>query len=214
MRSRGIALLMGLVLLAAVSLIALMAANGMVLQRRMSANLAERTRALGEAAQATAAARAWLDSRADGERETDCVTDCVLPAAIRGAGELPRNPEFETAAWWHANGVSAGMHPETGEPLDSGVPVDNGSIWMIEEMHYDALPPTAVETSVTGVGYYRIFARGGSGGSAAVTESIVAHPWDGAFEPLPYPSGEPPGVFCRQFSPEIPCGMQAWRRRK
>jgi len=205
---------MGLVLLAAVSLIALMATNGMVLQRRMSANFAERVRALGEATQAEAAARAWLDSRSDMQREAGCVADCVLPAAIRGPGELPRNPEFETAAWWQSNGIPAGTNPETGEVLDADVIGDDAPIWMIEEIHYDALPAPAAEPLVTGVGYYRIYARGGSGGSVAVTEAIIAHPWDGAFEPLPYPSSEPTGFFCRQFTPEIPCGMQAWRQRR
>ena len=46
MNNRGIALLMGLVLLAALSLLALMATNGMLLQQRMSANYGERSVAL------------------------------------------------------------------------------------------------------------------------------------------------------------------------
>jgi len=214
MRPRGIALLMGLVLLAAISLIALMATNGMVLQRRMSANFAERTRALGDAAQAEAAARAWLDSRSDMDREAGCLADCMLPAAIHSLGELPRNPEFKTAAWWQSNGVPAGTNPETGEPLDADVIGDGSPVWMIEEISYEALPAPVAEPSIAGVGYYRIYARGGSGGSVAVTEAIIAHPWDGAFEPLPYPSSEPAGFFCRQFASEMPCGMQAWRRRR
>lgn len=216
MRIRGIALLMGLVLLAAISLMALMTANGMLLQRRMSANFGASNRALGRATRAATAARAWLNSRPDIERENDCLTGCLLPPAIRSPGELPPHPEFESAAWWRSNAIAAGSHPETGEPLDPEEMEINAPRWVIEELHYAPLPGAASGSSIAGVGYYRILARssGDSPGSLAVTESIVARPWDGDYEPLPYPPDAPPARFCRQFDPAVPCGMQAWRQRR
>lgn len=216
MRVRGIALLMGLVLLAAVSLLALTAANGMLLQRRMAGNFSAGSAALADAARAEAAAQAWLNSRADHEREAGCLDQCLLPVAIRRPGELPRHPEFESAAWWRVQGTAAGTHPATGEPLEAFSPSAEPPRWIIEELHYGPITSPPSEPRVAGIGYYRIFARSGgiSPGSLAITESIVAHPWEGAFEPLPFPSDEPTEAFCRQFEPAVPCGTQAWRQRR
>jgi len=215
-RVRGIALLMGLVLLAAISLVALLAANGAVLQQRMAANFGVSAKTLGHATRATAAARDWLYSRPDFEREVGCLSDCLLPAAIHNVGQMPRNPEFESAAWWRSNAVAAGSHPETGEPLANDPAEVEPPRWLIEEVHYRSLADGSVEAAVAGIGYYRILAwsSGSSPGSLAVTESIVARPWDGEIEPLPYPSDQPAGTFCRQFDPALACGVQAWRRRR
>jgi len=213
--ARGIALLMGLVLLAAISLLAVMAANGMLLQRRMSANFGAGSRALAQATRGLEAGRAWLNSRADFEREPGCIDDCTLPIAIYGSGQLPRNPEFESLAWWQTYGIASGFHPESGEPLTPGEPEARPSRWIIEELRYEPGPATAAGT-FAGIGYYRILARGsdGSPGSLAVTESIIARPWGGEFEPAPFPADGPVAEFCRQFEPEVPCGTLAWRLRR
>jgi len=215
MRPRGIALLMGLVLLAAVSLLAVMAANGTLLQRRMSANFGASSRALAQATRGTQAARAWLNSRADFEREADCTDACTLPFAIYSPGQLPRNPEFESVDWWQNHSIASGYHPETGEWLAAGEPEGRPPRWIIEELRYEPAAATAA-TTLTGIGYYRILARatGGSPGSLAVTESIVARPWGGDFEPMPFPADGPVTQFCRQFDPAVPCGTLAWRMRR
>jgi len=214
-KARGIALLMGLVLLAALSLLAVMAANGMLLQRRMSANFSAGSQALAQATRGLEEARAWLNSRADFEREADCSDDCLLPAAVYRPGELPRNPEFEGVAWWQSHGIATGHHPETGEPLTAGESEARPSRWIIEELHY-APAPSAAAGDIAGIGYYRILARatGGSPGSLAVTESIVARPWGGEYGPAPFPADRPSSAFCRQFDPAISCGTLAWRRRR
>lgn len=206
---------MGLVLLAAVSLLAVMAANGMLLQRRMSANFSADSRALARATRGAEAARAWLNSRADFEREAGCTEDCTLPVSIYRAGQLPRNPEFESIAWWQSHGVASGHHPETGEPLTAGEPDAWPSRWIIEEIRYEPTPATG-EQSLAGVGYYRILARGigGNAGSLAVTESIVARPWGAGLEPMPFPAQAPYTAFCSQFDPATPCGTLAWRQRR
>jgi Tfp pilus assembly protein PilX len=207
---------MGLVLLAAISLLAFMATNGMLLQRRLSENFSAGSIALADATRATAAALAWLNSRADAEREAGCPGECMLPVAIRGPGELPRHPEFESAAWWRAHATAVGVHPATGEALEAGVAETEPPRWIIEELHYMPLTAPSSEPLADGLGYYRIFARGGgiNPGSLAITETIVARPWEGEFEPLPYPPNGPPGAFCRQFDATLPCGVQAWRQRR
>jgi len=207
---------MGLVLLAAVSLLALMATNGMVLQRHMSANYAERSRALANATRAAAAAASWLYSRPDFERESGCSTDCQLPTAVHAAGQLPRNPEFESTAWWASNANAAGSHPETGEALYPQAPEPSSPRWLIEELAYQPLSESGNEQEVAGIGYYRVLARGQgrSPGSVVVTESILARPWDGEFTVLPYPPGPERESFCRQFPPSLACGTQGWRQRR
>jgi Tfp pilus assembly protein PilX len=215
-KNQGIALLMGLVLLAAISLLVLMAANSMLLQSRMSANYGARGQALAMATRATAAAVSWLYSRPDPERERDCTSGCQLPQAVYGPGQLPRNPEFEGAAWWRSHAFAEGIHPATLEPLTAQLTETDPPMWVMEELGYVTLAEPGVEPEIDGIGYYRILARGkgGSPGSIAVVESIIARPWYGDFSPLPYPPGQPRTRFCDQFSPVLPCGTQAWRQRR
>lgn len=216
MNGRGIALLMGLVLLSAISLVAVMAANGMVLQRRMSANFGDDYRALARAATATKAARDWLESRADSQRERGCASDCILPVAVLDNGTLPHDPEFQSTAWWRANATAAGSHPETGEPLGPEGVADDPPMWIIEEMEYVPLSPNAPEAGPAGIAYCRILALSGADrpGRQTVTETIVARPWDGDYQPLPYPPEQTSPGFCSQFSDAIPCGTLAWRQRR
>ncbi len=214
MNARGVALLMGLLLLAALSLLAAMAANGMVLQRRITANSAAAREALQHAVLAEAQARAWLFSRGDSERERDCAVGCLLPVAIRQAGELPYDPQFESAAWWQANGVQAGTDPADGHTLDPAEGDLLPAWWVLGEIHYEASPPESAEPVAGGIGYYRLIARGESTqpGSVAVTESLLARPWEGDFALAEFPPGQAPGSFCRQFEPRLTCGPLAWRQ--
>lgn len=212
----GFALVLGLLLLAALSLLAVMAANGMVLQRRMAANFEDRERALANAGLATAAALAWLYSRADFEREAGCTDGCLLPPAVHDGGTLPERPEFESASWWRTNAVAAGSHPETGEPAGH-LPSSGGSaLWLLEEIHFQPLDPPPAGPDAAAAGFYRVLGRGSGrqAGSVAVSEAIVARPWQGDYRPADYPP--PPGAesFCRQFDPSVPCGTLAWRQRK
>jgi Tfp pilus assembly protein PilX len=213
---RGAALLLGLVLLAAVSLLALTAANGMVLQRRMAANFNDDRRALDNAAIAEASARAWLLSRADSEREHGCQAGCVLPVGVHGPGELPPDPEFEHAAWWRSRGVPGGSHPESGAPFGPGGDGADPPLWLIEEIRYVSAAPPVAGASFGAVGYYRILARGSGAhaGSVAVTETLVARPWEGDYVPASLPPLESSGQFCRQFDAAADCGTMAWRQRR
>jgi len=212
----GIALVLGLLLLAAISLLAVMAANGMLLQRRMAANYADRSRALQNADLATAAARAWLDSRADIERQAGCQANCVLPPAIHAGGVLPDDPEFASAAWWRSDAVAATAHPESGDALGLFAPLEGEAWWLIEELQVEPFAESVAGPVIAAVGYYRIFGRGSGiqASSVAVTESVVARPWEGSYQPAPYPPRSDSPAFCRQFDAAVPCGQLAWRQRK
>lgn len=216
MNCRGMALLTGLLLLAAVSLLAITAAGTMTLQQHQAANFADKTQARAKALLAESFARAWLFSRADSERESSCTTNCLLPLGIYRDEDIPDNPEFESAAWWHNHGVPAGGSPESG--LITGYvdekPMD--ALWIMEELHYEPVDDVSGETGYSGVGYYRIFGRGSGTGPASIAacEVIVARPWGGEFRALEFPPEAPLSRFCSQFADANACGTLAWRSRR
>jgi len=218
---KGIALLAGLVLLASISLLALMAASGMIMQKHMASNFRQDMKALENSGIATSYASSWLYSRAKHERDAACSTNCILPVAIRSAHEIPTAAEYESAAWWRDNGIEAGTNPSTGIKIVSYE--DSGSEpprWIIEELHYQSLAESGFEDGTEGLVYYRILGRGAGlhPSSIAVTESIVARPWGGDYELNAFPPGHEPADFCAQFEdPAIPpfnCGRLAWRQRR
>ena len=213
MNQRGIALIAGLVLLAAVSLLAVFAASGTVLQRNMAANFRERSLALENAYTAASFARAWLISRPVSGRETSCLVGCILPIGIRNAGELPDRPEFEGAGWWRENGYLAGYNPETASLVEDPAFSGRSTYWLIEEIHFD---PGAEHSKNSATGYYRVFSRGEgrNATSVVVLETIVARPWEGEFSPGHFPPSGPESTFCGQFDSHQSCGVLAWRRRR
>jgi Tfp pilus assembly protein PilX len=218
---RGIALIAGLVLLASISLLALMAASGMIMQKHMASNFRQDMKALENSGIATSYASSWLYSRPVHERDAACSTNCVLSVAIRSSREIPTAAEYESAAWWRDNGIEAGTNPSTGEKIVSYE--DSGSEpprWIVEELHYQSLAESGFEDGTKGLVYYRILGRGAGlhPSSIAVTESIVARPWGGDYELNAFPPGHEPADFCAQFNhPAIPsfnCGRLAWRQRR
>ena len=216
MKPRGIALLAGLVLLASISLLALSAASGMVLQRNMSFNYQENTLALENASIATAYALAWMNSRLPDERESDCDGACLLPVAFHPDGEMPDQPEFESAAWWRSNAILAGYNPETAETITTPDQGAEPARWIIEELHHASTGDGRGETTAESLAYYRILSRGTgrNARSVAVIETIAARPWEGDFQPGHYPPDGPPGPFCSQFENRYDCGILSWRQRR
>jgi hypothetical protein len=221
MNQRGVALIAGLALLAALSLLALVATSGMILQRHMAANYHGNKLALENSAIASSFAIAWLYSRANHEREAACVSDCLLPVAIRSVGEIPAQVEYQSSGWWRSNGFEAGVNPESGESM--GDNPGSGAIpplWIMEELHFEAAENADDGSLFEGVGYYRIFSRGTGvqAGKIAVTESIVARPWGGDYRLDVFPPGPEVGNFCLQFAgtaeEDHDCGPQAWRQRR
>lgn len=216
MKHRGIALLTGLVLLAAISLLALFTSSGMILQRHMAANFEQDTLALESAALADTWAKAWVYSRPAHDRERGCFSGCVLPAGFKDESELPPYPELEALAWWQANGVPAGTNPDTGETLELYDAENGPPRWVVSEIHYASTGDEPGEKRAESIAYYRILSRGKGrhGTNVAVTESIIARPWGGDFQPGNYPPQGSARLFCEQFAGRYECGNLSWRRRR
>lgn len=216
MKQGGLALLAGLVFLMAISLLAVTAANSMNLQQHLTANQQDEALALENARLAEATARDWLFSRRDFEREAGCASNCLLPAAVRQAGTLPDQPQFESADWWQLQGITTQVHPESGEQLTSQSGGTVPAIWIMEEVHYESQLRAESRPEITGLAYYRILSRGTgrNARSVAVTELLLARPWGGQYETNAFPPSTDSVNFCRQFSVGTPCGTLAWRRLK
>lgn len=211
MNCKGIALVTGLLILAAISLIAVTAAGSMTLQRKQAANYHDKAIAMTNAELAESWAKAWLFSRADVERQPSCKQDCVLPLGIHLPGELPDSLESRAATWWSSTGMTAGGDPGSGE---AGAGPDSNSYWLMEELHFVETTGNSEASGPGAIGFYRIFSFGAGNHprSAVVTESIVARPWHADLTPLGFPPAEPLNSFCRQFAPETSCGTVAWRQ--
>lgn len=213
---QGMALLTGLLLLAAVSLLAVTAAGTMTLQQHQAANFADKTQARANALLAESFARAWLYSRLDSERQATCAADCLLPRGIYPDQDIPDNPEFESMAWWRSHGIPAGQSPVPGMMPGYVGERSTESLWVIEEIQFEPVDDPSVETGYSGVGYYRIISRGSGKGPAsiAVCETIVARPWGGEFVAMEFPPAAPLSLFCGQFDDARACGTLAWRSRR
>jgi len=216
LNNRGIALFAGLVLLAAVSLLALSAASGAVLQRNMAINYQENAVALQNASIAESYAMAWLNSRTVSERQSGCQTNCLLPIGIHGAGDLPAHPEFESVDWWRSNAFVTGYNAQTAETLTTPDQGAEPARWIIEEIHYIDTGDSWDVNRAEGLGYYRVLSRGTGRNprSVAVTELIATRPWEGSFEAGSFPPDGSNRAFCRQFESRYDCGRMAWRQRR
>jgi Tfp pilus assembly protein PilX len=210
--ARGMALLAGLVLMMAVSLLAVTAAGGMTLQQHQAANFADRQMAFSRADRARSWAVAWLFSRPREQREAACSTNCFLPPAIHAGNQLPGQPEIMLLSWWQANAVAVGADPAAAGAENRFATGDASALWLVEEIHHVARPETA--PGIDGVAYYRVFARGEADDSVVVSESIIARPWGEDVSELAFPPAGPLSEFCASISDEIPCGQLAWRRRR
>ena len=213
MKAQGVALVTGLVILAAISLLAITAAGGMTLQRHQAANFQDRVRARSATDTAQWAALAWLYSRPDSDRQSECSTACFLPEAIYSDGAIPSQAEFLSAAWWTDHATPADRHPVSGDPIELGTTTGSPAAWIIQEVYFEAIDPGGNEYGIEGIGYYRVLSRGTGrqANTVAVSESLVARPWRGAYETAKYPPEAALQAFCEPFNDKLPCGIQAWR---
>ncbi len=217
----GIALLAGLMMLVAISLLALVATASMILQQHMAGNFSDSLQARQSAAFAVSQGKALLLQIGHQERVSDCVQNCFtspLSRVIQQTADIPANPELEDSSWWRSRAIAAGIDPMDGNQTASDlIPTLEPPRFLIEEIHF--VDMAAVSTAegappLAGVGYYRILGRGVGQGPAAVAvdEAIIARPWSS--EP---PSGSDtvnPDGFCDPFRPWYDCGLMAWRQRR
>jgi Tfp pilus assembly protein PilX len=217
----GVTLLTGLVLLAAISLLALVATSSMVLQLRMADNFEDSRLALQNSAMAVTLGEDFLYSLGQDGRIPDCQARCFnspLSTIIHEPTDLPAFPENEAESWWRSVGAIAGVAPLSDVPIgSSGVPDAEPPRFLIEEVHFDpttGAPVNADAPLLDGIGYYRILGRG-SGRDAttiAVSESIIARPWKA--DSLPGPGNGDVTAFCADYRPWYDCGRMAWRQRR
>jgi len=212
-------LLAGLVLLAALSLLALAVSGSMLRQQHMAGNYTDGQLARRAASVAIFKGRLFLFKIADEARARSCLHDCFVSpfdTLIRRPSELPPNPEFEDAAWWRIWSLPFGADPGD----------DSGSIetwnfgpepprFLIEELRFDDLASrqkTADAPEPDGIGYYRILARGVGQVpfSVAVDEAIVARPWFGP--DARDQRNSPEHGFCETVGAKYDCGLMALRQ--
>ena len=180
----------------------------------MAGNFIDDALALREADLAEAEAQAWLFSQTDVQREPGCITGCLLPPGIVAPEALPERPEFAPAAWWHAHGIPVGFNLLTGEQRAVPAGGSEPARWVMSEIHFEPTGAAPADPAAAGFGYYRIFSRGAGrlAGSVAVSESIVARPWQGEFQAGTWPPSSNAASFCAQFSGNYPCGRLSWRK--
>jgi len=204
-------------LMAAMMILALAVATGLLLERRMAGNFGDNQLALQRSQLAGRWAGYWLLSRTENPLDAACSVNCGPTPPIFETGLLPQTPEYEDAAWWQLSGEVPGVDPITGDVRASyalsGV---EDARWVIEELHLQPLEgfvqaPGEPEPTL---GYYRILARGSGRypGSVAVTETVLARPWVNEVMPAPFPPDSNSLHFCKQVSSEIACGNLSWRR--
>mgnify|MGYP001820573794 FL=1 len=216
MNCRGMALLTGLLLTAAVALLAVTAAGSMTLLQHQAANFTDKHRARNNAGLAESFAIAWLYSRESVERRSGCHSNCLLPPGIYQDKDIPDFPELEGAAWWQNTGTAAGRHPQSGDLAGYAAPSPADAIWIIEEIRFEAPGDDMGGERDGGIAHYRILSRGQGShpGSMVITESIVARPWNEGVQALEFPPQSSLLNFCRQFDDSTPCGVQSWRQRR
>lgn len=206
---RGAALVLGLVLMASMSLLAVASSSGAALQSRMAANWEERTAAWVSASLADAEARRWLASRQYVDRGADCSLGVMQPFAIHARESLPEAVAFQAESWWSNHAMRVNRHPELGSQLVPDGDLPGSVYWLIEEIHCE--PSIATEQPL--VAWYRILARAGGRlpGSVVITESIVARPWGAEIPPVAFPDSPGFSEFCAAIH-GAPCGRKAWRQ--
>jgi len=212
-------LLAGLVLLAALSLLALAASGSMLRQQHMAGNYADGQLARRAAYVAIFRGRQFLFKIEDEARTRSCLQDCFVSpfdTLIRRASQLPTNPEFEDAAWWRTWALPFGADPGgdwgSTESWNFGPEPPR---FLIEELRFDDLASKQQTTDTPepdGIGYYRILARGVGHApfSVAVDEAIVARPWFGP--DAGDPRNSPEDAFCEAVGAKYDCGLMALRQ--
>ncbi len=215
-------LLLGLALVAGLSLLALLAANSMLQQKQMAANHADSELARLSAMTAISIGEQYLLGLPAMARSDNCTSDCFadpVRSVVHEPDSLPLNPEFLPDDWWSDWGLTA--HTEaviTASEATAGpawsLPGRYPPHFVLEELKFVPNPEPPVEEDlplISGIGYYRILGRGAgiAMNSTHVVESIFARPW-----PLLSSENQSDGINCNAFRPLYDCGRMAYRERR
>ncbi len=206
-RQTGMALLICLIFLTALTLLGLSSSADAILQKKLAANLQETERARQAALSTLSWVEHWL-LEFDGFAPDSCTEPCD-GFHIHIAGDLPLNPEFENLSWWLIHGHEAGIDPVNGNRITT---VSAGSIdppvWIIEAIHTS---PASEESSTDLQVWYRILARGSGRTKAAVSvvESTLVRSWstNDSTESTDTSSAD----TCPGSGKSAKCGRVSWR---
>jgi Tfp pilus assembly protein PilX len=203
----GMALLLCLIFLMALTLIGLSASSDTILQNKLAGNLQESERAKQSALLALSWAEQWLLAL-DGDPPEICTAPCD-GLYLHAAGDLSPHPESESFSWWMDQGHEAGINPLTGDRIAT---ISSDSIytpvWIIEVVQ--TIPPTEGTNPDLQV-WYRVLARGSGRTDSAVSviESSVVRSWPAVTDTEPPETETPPSCFRLELP--IKCGRYAWR---
>lgn len=206
-KQTGMALLLCLVFLMALTLIGLSASSDTILQNKLAGNLQETERAKQSALLTLSWAEQWLLSL-DGAPPEQCTAPCN-GLNLHAMGSLPVQPESEDYSWWLSHGHEAGINPITGDRIAT---ISSDSVdlplWIIEVIK---TTPAMAEGNPDLQVWYRILARGSgrTNGAVSVIESTLVRSWP-TVEDTESPG---PGTAISCFSLGLPakCGRYAWR---
>lgn len=193
--SRGLVLVMALLVLLTLTLLALTGAHSAAIQKRLAANAQDEALALARADRALKTGERWLLSHASTTPPPGCPGNCPADRPLWSAFAAADRPVTQHDGWWLAHG----------ETLDGSRALDGGhGEWMAEILPAPAQPwPPAAGSELR---WYRVSARGSgrNGRPLVAIESVFARPW-GAALPADWQTS------CRRRD-GAPCGRQAWRR--
>lgn len=203
----GLALLLCLIFLMALTLIGLSATSDTILQNRLASNLQEAERAKQSALLTLSWAEEWLLSL-DGNPPKNCTVPCD-GLNLHMAGDLLANPESESISWWLEQGHEAGVDPTTGNRIAT-ITRDSFEkpIWIIQVVK---TTPAMAEGNPHLQVWYRILARGSgrTGSTVSVMESTIVRSWPKIDN---MESGDPAAsLSCSRLGLPAKCGRYAWR---
>ena len=203
----GMALLICLIFLTALTLLGLSASADAILQEKLASNLREAERARQAAMSALLWAEKWLL-----ELDSPALLTCTEPCEgfhVHTAGDLPPGQEFQSMSWWLNHGIEAGIDPIGGARVKtiSSTSIDP-PVWLIEATH--SIPPAEDGTTDLQV-WYRIAARGTGRATTPVSviESTVIRSWPASGNPGP---GDTTLTYsCPGSGAAEKCGRVSWR---
>jgi len=205
-------LLLGLMLLAALSLLTLATASDSRSQIRVAGNSADAADNQAAANAALSWAEDWLMGLDGNTPPPVCTAPCPAGSLVYPADTLPADAPWPADAWWQSVAFGDGTDPVSSERLTQrGAWPDSGGRWVIGLLHWQAADPDVAGSHATG--YYRIMARGATvtGAPPVVAQTIVARPWGDSDWKNPWPPAPGNRPLCLSILPDEPCGRLAWQ---
>jgi len=218
----GMVLILGLALLAGLSLLGIMAGNSMLQQKQMAANHADSELARLSAMTAIGSGEGFLLALPAAARRENCPSDCFadpVRSVLHTPDMLPAQPEYLPDDWWSGWGLTGHSAAAiTSRDAMAGtawsLPGRYPPQFVLQEIKFVAIPEMSVPEDaprISGIGYYRILGRGTgiAPNSSHVVEAIFARPWQMQADESPSA-----GIDCKAFRPWYDCGRMAYRERR